>query len=125
MVLGWHQMVICQPPVTHFESSTQRVYKLIALCAECLSISLSWGFWVSIWIVQCILKLRLRPNTKPEVLSERIMGAFPNSYIKPQMEQIKKTHHSKKEKKTKNKKHKKQLTLNREIEYLLFFRLYG
>ena len=63
------------------------------------------------------------------------MGAFPNSYIKPQMEQIKKkkhgeggrgrTHHSKKEKKTKNKKHKKQLTLNREIEYLLFFRLYG
>lgn len=31
-------------------------------------ISLSWGFWVSIWIVQCLLKLRLRPNTKPEVL---------------------------------------------------------
>lgn len=93
MVLGWHQMVICQPPVTYFESSTQRVYKLIALCAECLSISLSWGFWVSIWIVQCLLKLYLRPNTKPEVLSERITGAFPNSYIKPQMEQIKKKKH--------------------------------
>ena len=84
----------CQPTVTHFESSTRRVFELIALCTECLSISLSWGFWVSILIVQCLLKLRLKHNTKPEVLSERIMGTFPNSYTKPQREQIKQKKHS-------------------------------
>lgn len=105
MVPGWHKVVICQSPVTHSESNTQRVYKLIALCTECLSISLwFWGFWVSIWIVQGLLKLRLKPNTKPEVLSERIMGTFPNSYIKPQREYIKKKKHRKKKSSKKEKK---------------------